>query len=322
MDRLTPRALHRMLPLIVLGAILAGPRVAAGQAICSAPHSSPTLAGGGGIGTLPAGTGWIMASLLRQSSTTIFNNLTERQQFLANGRFRTTSIYLSGGVGLMRGLDLWAQAPVHRMHYEDEGGARDRAGIGDLRIALRASPALVGLRFPIAVRAGFKAPGSSFPIDATIIPLTEGQRDLEVSIESGHAFAAAPVYVMGWLGHRWRAENAAAARRPGNERFAHLAFGGTVAGTRIELAADHLFGAPPHQLGFVVNSPRRILQLAPTVGRRVGIGELEATAVVPLVGRNLPTGPAVSVGYRIAWGRPSEDDLPTSAVPIPGAPTP
>ena len=39
-----------------------------GQAICSAPHSSPTLAQGGSIGTPPVGGGWAQISLYRQHS--------------------------------------------------------------------------------------------------------------------------------------------------------------------------------------------------------------------------------------------------------------
>lgn len=306
---------------LLLAALGVTPRLLGAQAICSAPHSSPTLAGGGSIGTLPSGTGWVMASVLRQSSTDLFSNLGDRQPFLADGRFSTTSLYLSAGAGIARGLDVWAQAPIHRMHYTDQGGQRDRTGVGDLRVALRASPDLVGLRFPVAVRAGFKVPGSTFPVDATIIPLTEGQRDVEVSVETGHAFRIAPMYVMAWAGYRWRDENRPAARRPGDERFSHLALGGTIGGTRLELAADHLYGAPPRQLGFVVNSPRRILQLAPTISRPVGIGTLDATVVVPIVGRNLPTGAAFSVGYRLQWGQRARAEVPPSAVPLSDAST-
>ena len=211
--------------------------------------------------------------------------------------------------------------PLHRMHYADDGGARDRTGVGDVRMALRVSPALVGLQLPLAVRVGLKVPGSTFPVDATIIPLTEGQRDVEVSVETGHAFAGTRSYIMAWYGYRRRTENVRASRTPGDERFAHLALGASVGTTHLELAADHLFGAPPRQLGFIVNSPRRILQLAPTVGRPVGIGVLEATLVVPLAGRNLPTGAALAVGYRVHWRPRAAADLTPSVVPLPSSAT-
>ncbi|MEO6447554.1 MAG: hypothetical protein ABIZ91_18650 [Gemmatimonadaceae bacterium] len=274
------------------------------QAICSAPHSSPTLAGGGRIGTLDPGTGWVMLSALYQSSTSSFNTAGARQPFLADGRFRSSSLYLSAGLGVVRGVDVWTQVPAHAMHYEDQGGARGRSGIGDLRVALRVSPAIVGGSLPLALRLGVKIPGSDFPIDATVIPLTEGQRDVEMSLESGHAFVESGVYLLGWSGYRWRGSNRAADRTPGNEFFAHAAMGRTFGSLRLELGADVLAGTAPRQLGLLVPSARRrMFQLAPTVSRATGPGYLEFTSVVPVVGRNLPSGLGFSSGYRVEWGR-------------------
>jgi len=117
------------------------------------------------------------------------------------------------------------------------------------------------------------------------------------------------------VGHRWRAENRAAARKPGDEWFAHSGVGGTLPGAvRLELGVDLLLGRPPEQLGFVVNaSRRRLLQLSPTIGRRVGRGNLEVSGSVPIAGRNLPTGMGLSVGYRVGWQRAGVvDDFATS----------
>lgn len=273
------------------------------QAICSAPHSSPTLAGGGSIGTLPIGTGWWMVSGLHQRSKNIFNSQGDRQPLLAGGRFRTASLYLSGGMGLMRGVDIWGQAPVHSMRYVDTGGERTRSGIGDARLALRLSPDLVGSTVPIALRLGMKHPGTKFPLDATVIPLTEGQRDFEVSVETGRMFGGGVVYLLGWSGYRWRQENVEAARKPGNEGFFHVAAGTSLGGVRFELGTDVLLGQPPRRLGFeVAASRRRLVQIAPTITRKMGVGDLEVTSVIPIVGRNLPTGAGLSVGYRVGWG--------------------
>ncbi len=276
------------------------------QAICSAPHSSPVLAGGGSIGTLGPGTGWAQASLVGQRSTQFFGSTGERQGFLADGRVRTASAYLTGAVGIIKGVDAWAQLPVHAFRYADDGGERSRTGVGDVRLALRVSPALVRAPdIPLAVRFGAKTPGSDFPVDATLIPLTEGQRDWEVSVESGRAFALVPVHVVGWLGYRWREENDEIARKPGNERFAHLAVGGHVAAMRWGLAAEAMWGAAPRHFGVSVpSSRRRLLQLAPTLGRRTRAGDVEITAFVPLSGRNLPSGPSIALGYRVGWGLP------------------
>ena len=305
------RSLAVALPAALAAALAAAhpialPAVLGAQAICSAPHSSPTLAAGGSIGTLAPATGWVMVSTLYQGSSASFNSDGERQSFLAHGRFRSSSLYLSTGAGLVRGVDLWAQLPVHGMRYLDQGGERRRSGVGDLRVALRISPALLRRTLPLALRVGAKIPGSDFPLDATIIPLTEGQRDLEVSLESGHAFHMKGLYVLGWSGVRRRFLNRESDRKPGDERFLHAAMGRQVARLRVEVATDFLTGQAPRQVGLELpTARRRLLQLAPTVVRPLGRGTLEFTAVVPLVGRNLPTGPGFSTGYRREWGRRS-----------------
>lgn len=300
--------MHRHLTLGAFGAlaiaVLAAAQPVRAQAVCSAPHSSPVLAGGGSIHTLAPHAGWVQASVLVQRSSKFFAPSGNRQAFLADGRVRTASLYLTGAIGIARGADAWAQIPLHDVEYEDVGGRRESTGAGDVRLALRVSPELFGApRVPIAVRAGGKLPGSEFPVDATIIPLTEGQRDWELSLESGRAFQRFPVYVIAWAGYRWREENEKASRKPGDERFAHIAVGGQLFSVRWELASDYLQGRAPRHLGLdVPTAQRRMRQIAPTVGRRAGPGELELTGIVPIAGRNLPAGPAVSIGYRSRWG--------------------
>lgn len=279
--------------------------IATAQAVCSAPHSSPALASGGSIGTLARGSGWVQISAFAQRSTESFGVDGVRQPFLADGDVRTTSLYITSGVGLARGLDGWAQLPVHNLRFSDRSGVRTRTGVGDLRVSLRVSPDLFGMSAPVAVRAGVKLPGSEFPIDATIIPLTEGQRDWEVSMESGHAFGRIPFYLLGWVGYRWREENRKAARKPGDEIFTHIAVGGNTRAARWELAVETLDGRPPRQLGLSLSGSRReLFELAPTLGRRVGRGELEVTGLLPVTGRDLPAGAGYSVGYRVHWGEP------------------
>jgi hypothetical protein len=164
--------------LCCLGLALAGP--VTGQAICSAPHSSPTLAQSGAIRTMPRGAGWIQLSLSGQRATEGFNPAGARQDFIGNSEFVTRSAYLTGAYGVLKGLEVWAQLPVHRLTVDGSGGSSEGSGIGDIRAALRASPALAGLEVPVALRVGVKLPGSDFPVDPRLLPLTEGQRDLEV----------------------------------------------------------------------------------------------------------------------------------------------
>jgi hypothetical protein len=295
----------RAVTLAIAGVLLGG--AAHAQAICSAPHSSPVLAQGGTIRTLPPGSGWVQVSAFRQASDEFFGPAGDRQPFLADGRTRTHSMYVTGAAGVLPGLDVWLQGAVHDLRFRDLSGERHRLGLGDARASLRVGSELVGASLPLALRGGIKFPGTAFPVDATIIPLSEGQRDWELSVESGRAFTwgGTQTYVLGWIGYRWREQNDDAQRDPGDEIFTHLAVGAGWGSLRLDLGVEALFGRTPRQLGFSLpSSRRRLVQVQPTLGHGLGPGTVEVTILQPLVGRSLPTGTAASVGYRVAWGAP------------------
>lgn len=287
----------------VVAAMMAAPSVGAAQAVCSAPHSSPTLAQSGAIRTLPAGAGWIQLSLYGQRADEFFSHLGNRQPFLAASEFNTRSVFVTGAVGLVDGLEVWAQVPTHHLTVDASSGGSRSTGVGDVRFAARVGPELLGLDIPLALRAGMKVPGSDFPVDATVLPLTEGQTDFEVSLESGRSLGSLPLYVMGWVGYRWRGANREAFREPGDERYAHAAVGGLVGDLTWEVAADGLWGSVPLAQGVrLAGERRRLIQLLPTVGYGVGPGRLEFTGQLPVAGRNLPSGVGMSLGYRTTWG--------------------
>lgn len=291
----------RLLVLTCLA--LAVPVAGSAQAVCSAPHSSPTLAGGGSLSTLPQGAGWFQVSLLGQVADEFFSDGGARRAFIGDSRFVTRSAFLTGAVGVLPGVEVWGQVPVHRLRVEDPSDDATSTGVGDLRFAVRLGSEAVGLDLPLALRLGAKLPGSDFPVDATVLPLTEGQRDWEASLESGTTLPIPGSYVMGWVGHRWREENREARRQPGDEIFAHLALGGSTGRLHFELAADGLWGDALTAQGFLLpGETRSLVQLLPTLGWDTGPGRLEATGQIPLSGENLPVGTGVSVGYRITWG--------------------
>lgn len=289
--------------LVVMGVTLGLPAHAGAQAICSAPHSSPSLAQGGSIGTLPAGAGWVQLSLYGQNATEAFNPQGGRQAFLGDSRFDTRSVYITAAVGLLDGLEVWGQLPIHDLSVEGAGGSSASRGVGDIRTAVRVSPEVLGLEWPVALRAGLKVPGSDFPVDATELPLSEGQRDVEVSLESGWTSVWSSLYVVGWMGYRWRSPDLDGAYEPGDEGFAHLALGGTTGLLHWQVGLDGMWGgAPVDQRVVVEASARRLLQAVPTLGVDAGPGRLEITLPFPLAGRNLPSDPSLSVGYRTGWG--------------------
>ncbi len=293
----------RNVSAMILAAGMMAPATASGQAICSAPHSSPSLVQNGSMRTLTPGSGWLQVSVYRQQADESFNHLGTRQLFLANGQFDTRSVFLTGALGLVPGLELWAQVPVHNLSADAAGETSSTTGVGDVRVAGRLGSELFGLTIPLALRAGVKIPGSDFPVDATVLPLTEGQLDFEASVETASRLGALPLYVTGWVGYRWRTENQKAAREPGDEAYAHLALGAFAGDFIFELAADGLRGRAPVAQGVWLDGERRrLLQLIPTVGYELGPGRLEVTSQVPVYGKNLPSAVGMSIGYRFAWG--------------------
>ena len=207
-------------------------------------------------------------------------------------------------MGVAEGVDIWAQVPIHNLDVTSDGGNSASSGVGDLRFAVRITPALFGFDAPLGLRFGGKLPASTFPVDATVLPLTEGQRDYEISLESGTGFDFLPIYVAGWVGYRYRGLSSVPAYEPGEEAFGHLAFGGAVRDLTWEFGADGLWGQAPTVSGFTLadDEARRLLQLVPTLGYPVGPGKLEVTGVFPVAGRNLPNGAGVAVSYRATWG--------------------
>lgn len=279
------------------------PSTLAGQAVCSAPHSSPALNETGAVRTLPPGAAWVQLSLYQQRSVDFYGPAGERRDFLADAVFLTRSGFLTAAVGALDGLELWVQAPVHRLTVRSGGGDSETVGLGDLRLAARVGPGLFGRDLPLALRLGVKIPGGEFPVDATILPLSEGQMDAELRLEAGHAFERAPLHVVAWAGYRVRGENRDAARKPGDEMFAHLGMGGELGAVSWQVAADGLWGgAPRAQRLELPAAKRRLLLLAPALGIPVAGGTLELAAQLPVAGRNLPAGAGMTVAYRHAWG--------------------
>lgn len=298
--------------LALAGAVLvttALPGSVTAQGVCAAPHSTGGLGASASVGTLPPGAGWVQVSGLRWVSDEFFSTDGEIRPLLADGVVTTNSVYFTGSIGVINGVEAYLQAPVHFLDFEDQTGRRTRTGLGDIRGALRISPSAFGVPVPVIVRAGVKVPGSDFPVDATIIPLTEGQTDWELSVEYGRnliapsPLAPATLYGVAWVGYRWRELNEEAARRPGDELFAHAALGGFLDPVDWELGLEVVRGQPPVQQGFRLDGARReLVQLTPAVSYEVGPGRAGVSVQLPVNGRNLPTGPSLSVSYLLIWG--------------------
>jgi hypothetical protein len=253
----------------------------------------------------PPGSGWADLTLYHQSTRHQFDRDGEHGRLLNGGHAVTTSVFLTGAVGLVRGVDTWIQLPVHRLRYDDFGGNRSTVGLGDPRIFLRVGPEAIGLpAFPVAIRGGVKWPGGDFDIDAEVIPLGDGQRDVELLMEGGFSLHPRSMWGMGWVGYRWRGPNAEAARDPGDERFAYAALGGSLGRLGWKAAMEEIRGDPWRIHGLLIPStPRELRQGFVSVDWPVGSGRLGAGFRTPLAGRNMPAGTAFSLHYFRRWSQ-------------------
>lgn len=252
------------------------------------------------------GEGWTQVTVFHQDTREEYGENGRVRRFFADGHAVTTSLFVTTAMGIREGLDGWLQVPVHRLEFDDAAGSREQTGLGDVRLFLRAAPVLLGLPgVPVAIRGGVKLPGSDFPVDAEVIPLTEGQRDWELIVEAGHSFHPAPVYAQAWAGYRWREENEDIRRDPGDERFVYLAVGGEAGRLSWKAAFEGTWGLAPVVEGIPIESEtRRLVELAPTLGWSVGPATVEIGGRFDVSGRNFPEGPTFSAGAFLPWRLP------------------
>lgn len=250
------------------------------------------------------GTGWVQLIVYHQDTREEFGPNGDVKPFFADGHAVMTSLFVTAAGGVVPGVDVWVQFPLHRLVFSDLAARREKFGPGDPKVFVRVGPELFGgqIGIPIAVRAGVKLSVGEFPIDSEIIPLTEGQRDYEVMLELGHSFWPRPAWAQGWVGYRWREFNERIDRKPGNELFAYATVGGQLGRLTLKLSGEALVGRTPRLVNVPVGNARReIYQLFPTVGWRIGPGDVELGGRFPVAGQNLPARPALTVGYFFNW---------------------
>ena len=256
------------------------------------------------------GSGWLQVSFYHHNTQSRFDSERSIEPlFNEEGRSITTSLIFNGVVGVYRGVDVWAQMPVHRLSFNDIAARRESFGLGDPRIYLRIGPELWGqtLRVPVALRGGIKFPVGDFPVDSEIVPLSEGQTDFEVILEAGYSFYPYKVYLVGWIGYRWRNSNNEIERKPGDESFGYLAIGGAYRKLIWKVALEGQLGQKWESFTgtriVLAESQRELVQVQPALGWQVGQGVIELGVRIPVAGRNLPAGPALFAGYFYSWSK-------------------
>jgi hypothetical protein len=262
------------------------------------------------------GTGWVQLQVAHQRTQEGFSKdgtVVPLDELDPDAESITTTARLTGALGLFRGLDAWVDLPLHRQAFNGSGSDLLTTGLGDPRVFLRAGPSLLGIpELPVAValRGGVKLTTGTFENDAETISLSQGQRDWSLLLEAGTSLHPVPIYVSGWVGHRWREENEEIARDPGNEWVFNTAVGGSLGRFEWKVAVDGLFGRPSidTRTGFEF-AARELVQVIPTVGWSVGPGAVQLGARLPVHGQStrsdrLPASPTVTLGYFLSWDDP------------------
>lgn len=251
-----------------------------------------------------SGNGWITLAFYHQSTGERFGINGDVVALLSDGRSVATSSFMTTALGLGGGVDLWTQVSFHRLRYTDSAGEHSSTGIGDTKLWLRAAPLKwLGSDLPFAIRAGFKIPLGDFDVGANEIPLGDGQRDWEVIAELGHSFWPRSVYVSGWVGHRWREENAETGRDFENELFYYAQLGGRVGRVGYRVAVDGWNGAPGGAGDDVANPAfeRDLVQILSGLQYDVGGGQVEAGVRFALGGRNATAGRSFVFRFFRGW---------------------
>lgn len=250
------------------------------------------------------GLGWTSMSVYHQDTSDVFAVDGTKEPFPGRGRTVATSAFFTVALGLGRGLDFWAQAPLLRLSFEDITGMRESTGIGDTRLYVRAAPlSWFGSPLPLAIRGGVKLPVGDFDVGSSLIPLGDGQRDWELMLELGHSFFPRPIYAMGWAGYRWREARVPGQAEFGNEWFFYTAAGGETGLAGWKLALEGWYGGTPVLNAILARgAERELLRLSPTILLSVGPGQIELGARFPLSGQNLPAGPDWIAGYFTRFG--------------------
>ncbi len=267
----------------------------------------------------PPGTGWAQVQVSHQQTQDRFDEDGDVVPLVQtpgdDGESIITTARLAGALGLVRGVDAWVDVPYHRQVFNTsrrESEDVSDAGFGDPRVYLRVGPSLFGVdAFPVALRGGAKFTSNNFRVSSESISLSEGQRDWELLLELGTDLHPWPVYVMGWVGYRWRERNDEINRDPGNEGLFYLAAGGSFERFQWKVGVDGLLGESSTRrtaAGPLEVAPRELVQVIPTIGWELGPGAVQVGGRIPVHGQStranqLPAAPTVTIGYFLSWGQ-------------------
>lgn len=225
----------------------------------------------------------------------------QRVPFPFNGRSRTSAVYLDIQYGLLNQLDLMIQLPFFDISFTDLANP-ERPGtseLGDVRFGVKY--AVIRRPFAGSVKIQAKAPTGFFNKDAEVVPIGDGQWDLEFVGQAGKSLWPIPAYVNLDLGYRLRfkPDRQTSLRDPGNEVTLRAEAGYNILQhVLLKAAINGLFGTDFKDDGLTIDdSERRIVSFEPAVAwsfyKHLTV---EALLQVSLSGKNYPAGEVFGVG--------------------------
>jgi hypothetical protein len=243
---------------------------------------------------------WVKSAAFWQRTEQRFDETGDRTDWVGSGRSDARAIITDVILGLHPKLDLWVQIPYFDLRFDNPADSLRTTGFGDIRAWLRWNFLNIGNgSTPVSLRVGAKAPIGSSPLDARIIPVGDGQWDLETFGEIGHSFWPFPAYGELWLGYRFRFKDNEKLKDPGDELVFLAEFGiNPTNRTLLKTTLDGFSGGKWVVEGVQTASRRKILnlevtsglQLLPPIWTELGVR-------VPLAGRNFPAGPQFIIGF-------------------------
>ena len=251
-----------------------------------------------GAWVLPARRAWGQIGVFHQDTAERYFLDGNRTPYFFEGRNRTTGLFFDLRYGVTDRLEIGAQLPVYRLEFDDLADRRRSTGLGDLRFAGRwnlrkgATVATVG--------AAVKFPTGEFVNDAEVVPVGEGQYDVDLTAEAGHSFWPRPAYVNVLAGYRLRGANRANGISPGDEFFwsveaghrilSRLSVKGVTRGLHGERSTSFGLEIQTLKREVVYVQPGLVWELAPERG-------IDLSLPFTIKGRNWPAGVSVGVGF-------------------------
>ena len=145
----------------------------------------------------------------------------QRVPFPFNGESQVTAVYIDFNYGLTDGLELRVQIPYFAIEFKDLANSErpKSTAVGDIRFGARYR--FLTNPFVSTLRVEAKAPTGFFNKDSEVVPIGDGQWDLEFMGQFGRSLWPVPAYVNLDVGYRLRfaPDIATSTIEPGNEFF-------------------------------------------------------------------------------------------------------